>query len=517
VLLLLASSNRAEPPGQVPENLSEFARQWAEHADFSGSFRLERGDELLASGSRGTSGQGPITEDTSFWIGSLSKQFAAVAALRLAEQQQLDLKAPLSRYFPELARDALTKEGVPCSVEQVLSHTCGLPRDLGFDPLYTARMLSDPARAQRLFSQVDAAPLAFVPGTEFLYSNAGYALIGLLVQRAAGMPYERYLQQTFWGPLAMSHTGIEPRAGITLARGRVSFGFGSADAASLLLFEPEVPAELGAAGNIYSTPRDLLRWNYALHHGQLLTSASYQSMIEPRKEDYGLGIATKEKAFGKSLYHVGAYAPLSTSALLAYVPGHDLAFAAVSNHASEVSGLTGLADGLLSEASHTPTSTLAHPPSWIQILVGQFPAFQTLIFPGLTLLWYWYCYRQREKLGRVTWWLLFHGGSLLGAITLFQWRERAFDHLLFVWCAAALGLGAVQSWWVLPAWASPLRRISTYSNLAIGVALAGFSLLISPQRVLVPFVAVCVLPGWALAWRLSRRSGRLRDGTAPVG
>jgi CubicO group peptidase (beta-lactamase class C family) len=334
----------------APSELSEFARRWAEQSDFSGSFGIARSGQLLAFVQRGDAdAKGrPIDGETAFWIGSVSKQFAAVASLLLAERGQVDLGAPLGRYLPELAQ-ALSRGGVSCSVEHVLSHSCGLPREIGFDPLYTARELTDPARARRLFEQVRRVSLSFVPGSETQYSNVGYDLIGLLVQRVAGLPYEQFLQREIWSPLGMMHTGIAPRTGLVIARGQFSVGFAWLDAANWLLLDPESPAQAGASGNMYSTAADLQRFNHALHHGQLLKPESYQAMTQRRHGKYGLGIAVSEKPFGEAVNLVGSYTPHSSSAMLIYVPSYDLEFAAVANRVEAASGMTELADALIAE------------------------------------------------------------------------------------------------------------------------------------------------------------------------
>jgi CubicO group peptidase (beta-lactamase class C family) len=492
----------------TPLELSEFARRWAEQSDFSGSFSMARGGQLLASIQRGRAdAQGsPIGEQTAFWIGSVSKQFAAVATLLLAERGQVELAAPLARYLPELAGEALSRGGVRCSVEHVLSHGCGLPRELGFDPLYTARELTDPARARRLFDQVNRISLNFVPGTESLYSNVGYDLVGLLVQRVAGRSYEQVLRQEIWGPLGMSHTGIAPRAGLVLARGQFSVGFAWLDAANWLLLDPESPAEAGAAGNVYSTAADLQRFNHALHHGQLLTAASYQAMIQPRHGKYGLGLAISKKPFGEALNLVGSYTPHASSAMLIYVPGHDLELAAVANRVDAASGLTELADALIARATGAVTDTPGHPPSGLLLALSSAPLATLVLVAALVAARLWACFFRRQTFGRWQWCLNYHLAALALASFLFRWREYALDPALIAWGAAMLVGAGLARWWALPDWVKPSRKSAVYTELvSLGAVLVAL-VLYTPGRILWVFAGSCALEGlWLLASLAKRR------------
>ncbi|MEO8181938.1 MAG: serine hydrolase domain-containing protein [Deltaproteobacteria bacterium] len=127
-------------------SLSELAPRWAEGSGLSGSIELRRGEQSLARVDRlaGAPRAEQPNAERVFWIGSLSKQFAAAATLRLAERGRLQLHAPPADYLPELAQSALSTGGVSCSIEHLLSHTCGLPAELGSDLLHTANHLSDP-------------------------------------------------------------------------------------------------------------------------------------------------------------------------------------------------------------------------------------------------------------------------------------------------------------------------------------------------------------------------------------
>jgi CubicO group peptidase (beta-lactamase class C family) len=491
----------------APAELGEFARRWAEQSDFSGSFSLARGGQLLASLQRGRADAAgrPIDGETAFWIGSVSKEFAAAATLLLAERGQLDLGAPLGRYLPELAQ-ALSRGGVSCSVEHVLSHGCGLPREIGFDPLYTARHLSDPARAQRLLDQVRRVSLDFVPGSEAQYSNVGYDLIGLLVQRVAGLPYEQFLQREIWSPLGMTHTGIAPRAGLVIARGQFSVGFAWLDAVNWLLLDPDSPAQAGASGNMYSTAVDLLRFNHALHHGRLLKPESYQAMTQRRHGNYGLGIAMSQKPFGEALNLVGSYTPHSSSALLIDVPSYDLELAAVANRVEAASGLTELADALMGRATGAVSEAPAHPPGGLLLALSSAGLATLVLVAGLAATRLWACFLRRQRSGRWQWCLSYHLAALALGSFLFRWREYALDPALFAWGAALFAGAAIARWWELPDWAEQSKKSAAYTELVSLAAVLLALLAYTPLRILWVFAGSCGLEGlWLLASLANRR------------
>ena len=131
----------------------------------------------------------------------------------------MELGAPLRRYFPELKAEAVTRGGSTCSIDHVLSHRCGLRRDAGGRG---GDHLSDAKGESELLAALNDAQPSFDPGSAFEYSNVGYALMGLLVQRLSGQSYEQFLQEQLWGPLGMTHTGIRPREDLQVAHGHLS-------------------------------------------------------------------------------------------------------------------------------------------------------------------------------------------------------------------------------------------------------------------------------------------------------
>jgi CubicO group peptidase (beta-lactamase class C family) len=341
---------------------------------------------------------------------------------------------------------------VSCSIEHLLSHGCGLPRALSSDFLHTARHLSDPARAQRLFEQLASTPLMFEPGTKYSYSNAGYALLGLLIQRVSGQSYESFLQAELWGPLGMRATGIAPRPGVRPARGQLRLGPLWLDSARWMLLDPWTPSTVGAGGAIYSTLGDLLLWNDALHHGRVLGPESYRAMIRPRHGDYGFGLVITQKPFGTLISHAGSHSPQSVSAVLMYVPELDLSLAGGSSRSYEDSGLKPLGEALLARAAHGPDVPAPRAPGWADVLLSSLPALLQLAVVGYALHTSWICYFRRSRLDRLSWWLRYHGALLALLAYALRWRDDAFDPLIVAWGTWCLGVAWASRWWLLQRW-----------------------------------------------------------------
>lgn len=473
--------------------LSSYAAGWAEHAGMSASWRLQRGEVVLAEGQRGfvrgDSGEA-IGPDTVFWVGSISKQFVAVASLALVEQGKLELSAPLTRYLPELTAEAVSKDGVVCTLEHALSHRCGFTRDVA-GPFGFFGYLSNAEQERALLAVVNELPLEFVPGSDFSYSNLGFDLLGLIVQRASGQSYGSFLEQRFFAPLGMTRTGLALPSSETLARGLTGAFLGWVDAATWLRFDATTRGEGGASGNVYSTPGDLLRWTHALHHGQVLGAATYAELIRPRSEDYALGTAVTREPFGLTIWHNGAIGPNGYSSQLVYMPEHDLSVAVLSNLPRTVSRAQALAEALLRKA----TGNAVEPPPaasqpWSESTLVVVLLILPLVLMALMLRLVW----RERALDAQSWWLSYHANALALGLTLFLFGIEQVTLLLWLWAVLVLAGAAKARWWTRATW----QRSGLQSYVRLGLRLLPFLLLIVLSRKLVLWAFGAVVVGEAL-------------------
>lgn len=287
---------------------------------------VARGDDVLYRGARGAANIGlgvPLVPDHVFRIGSITKQFAAAAVLKLAEDGKLSLQDPLTRFVPGYPG------GDKVTVLMLLNHTSGIRSYTDMPGVMEGPIQKTVSTAQ-LIDTFKNEKADFAPGEDWRYNNSGYVLVGAVIESASGMPWHAYLQDTFFKPLEMRHTGYGDET-VAVVPGHVS-GYTRADgkwAASryLSMSQPH------AAGALVSTVGDLLLWNRALHEGKVLQAASHRQMVTPvgKAVDtrYGLGISHQTFRGQDLVQHGGGIFGFNT--YLMYLPAQDLSIAVLQN------------------------------------------------------------------------------------------------------------------------------------------------------------------------------------------
>lgn len=275
--LLPAAAVRAQGGEGIEARLDGYARAAVERFRFSGVVLVARGDRVLFGKGYGMADYElgvPNTTRTRFRVGSLTKQFTAAAILLLQERGALSVRDPVCRYLPRCPGgwEAVT-------LHHLLSHTSGLP-----DVSHLEKM-ELPLNAERAVAYLSGRPLRFAPGARFSYGGSNYVLLGYVVEKASGRPYEAFLREHLLGPAGMHDTGYDdgrPAAG-QRAAGYSARGETLVSAAHV---EMSVPF---AAGGLYSTAEDLHRWARALGARRVLGERSLAAMFTPGAGGYGYG------------------------------------------------------------------------------------------------------------------------------------------------------------------------------------------------------------------------------------
>lgn len=263
----------------------------------------------------------PLATDDVFRIGSITKTFTAAAVLKLAAQGKLTLDDPILKYVPELAHG----EGV--TLRHLLSHTSGIP-SFTAAPWYDAHM-AEPLTAAALVAKLDQ-PLEFPPGSKYSYSNSGYYLLGLVIEKASGSSYIELLQRELLQPAGLTSTTYCPdEPGQGAARGY---------AKKSGTLEPAKPISMTipfAAGALCSSASDLVRWLEALQTGKVIGADGFRAMSAPtplpegRSSSYAFGLQLEELAGHARLGHGGGINGF-VSDLTSY-PADDLYIAVLVN------------------------------------------------------------------------------------------------------------------------------------------------------------------------------------------
>jgi len=216
----------------------------------------------------------PVSPATIFPVGSITKQFTAACVMLLVQRGKIDLDARVSAYLPDAphARDI--------TVRELLDQTSGLPDYLDDKPLL-ASILSGkarPASVTRLVALVEGKPLHFKSGTKWEYSNTNYALAGLLVARASGMPFGRFLQTQILSPAGMGASQYLHRS--VPAGSDATRGYGWSQQRFLLLGDFSMDWA-NAAGALASNVRDLIDWDGAYFSGRVVSRQSVRISTTP--------------------------------------------------------------------------------------------------------------------------------------------------------------------------------------------------------------------------------------------
>jgi CubicO group peptidase (beta-lactamase class C family) len=303
------------------KRLEEQVEAYAAAGNFQGSVLVARDGQPLLNRGFGMANiewNIPATPDTKFRLGSVTKQFTGMAVLLLEEQGKLAVTDSIRKLIPEApaAWDKVT-------IHHLLTHTSGIPSFTGLPDYRKTNAL--PAPPAETMKRVTGMPLEFEPGARFKYSNTGYTLLGLIVERASGMAYDAFLRKHVLGPLEMHDTGyhhnnvIVPRMAAGYSRGPK----GLEPAGHIDMSIPH------AAGALYSTTADLLKWDAALRRGALLGKASYEKYFKPEKDGYAYGWVVREQGGMGVQQHGGGIEGFST--VITRVPAEKLLVVALSN------------------------------------------------------------------------------------------------------------------------------------------------------------------------------------------
>lgn len=254
----------------------------------------------------------PNTLDTKMRLASVTKSFTALAVLRLAEQGRLRLDDRLSEYLPDF------QSGGRVTLRHLLTHTSGVPDFVSLDDART----------------VD---LEFSPGERLNYSNTGYIILGRVISAVTGQTYEEHVREAILEPLGMSDTGCDHRE-LVLKRRAAGYLFSPA----LVNAEYSDTAAEPAAGGLYSTARDMVRFLRALQGGEIVGSETLERAFSPtplaggREGAYGYGFMVTRYRGLREIGHGGDISGFNS--YVALYPDIDLAVIVLSNVGMWASG-----------------------------------------------------------------------------------------------------------------------------------------------------------------------------------
>jgi CubicO group peptidase (beta-lactamase class C family) len=235
---------------------------------FSGSVLIARNGKVLVRKGYGEADREKHVMNTAqkkFRIGSMTKQFTAVAILILQAQGKLNIHDRICTY---LSKCPATWQKI--TLHHLLTHTSGIPDFTSFPDYQTTQ--GSPSSPTQTIARFKKKPLGFQPGEKFSYSNSGYILLGAIIEQASGATYEAFLRDNIFVPLQMVNSGFDHN------NSDLAVGYRDQTSVPADFIDMSIPY---AAGGLYSTVEDLYRWDQALYTDKLIPKNLRDMMFTP--------------------------------------------------------------------------------------------------------------------------------------------------------------------------------------------------------------------------------------------
>lgn len=280
----------------------KITEQMREHHIPGLAFVILRKGEITRKGAFGVANlelETPVSTQSLFEIGSITKQFTAAGILLLSEQGRLDLDAKIGSFFPEAPE---TWSGI--TLRHLLTHTSGLTNYNDLPGFEVARNLT----RKTFITALGQHPLLFAPGANFYYSNSNFNLLGYVIEKVSGEAYWNFMARNVYVSLKMNST--RPRNTREITRGRVT-GYEVRDGTVSKRDECDL-TDVFSAGAMMSSVEDLSKWVGALEKGEFLAAESRRKMWTPVKLNngasypYGFGWRLQDYQGEPNVGHTGS-------------------------------------------------------------------------------------------------------------------------------------------------------------------------------------------------------------------
>ena len=252
----------------------------------------------------------PIETDTAFRLASVSKQFTAMAIMMLGEAGQLDYDDPITRFLPDLSRlgDGIT-------IRHLLTHTAGLPDY--YDVIVEISGVERPLTRHALDVYSAWGEPVFKPGERYEYSNPGYELLALIVEKASGQTYAGFVEGRIFAPLDMSNSIVFGERARKIEKR--AYGYSkSKDSDGYELDDDDPLNYIIGSGGIYSTVEDMYHWDQGLYGEQLVSHETLEEAFTPNRlnsgeeHPYGFGWGIGKHLGRRRVAHAGGWVGFDT-------------------------------------------------------------------------------------------------------------------------------------------------------------------------------------------------------------
>lgn len=294
-----------------------------------GAAIITRGGDTIYAAGRGLAdveARRPITPDTIFRLGSITKQFTAAVILQLVQEGRISLDDPVSRFFPDYPQP-----GASATIRQLLNHVSGIQSYTDIPGWMVEENTNRPYTTAQMIALFRDRPSQTPPGQAWAYNNSGYVLLGAIIEQATGKPWYQAVADRIARPLGLSTIGygVDRESSPAMARGYTDRDGNVQPALRIHMSVPH------AAGALVGTVGDLAKWAHPLHHGRVVSPALYTAMTAPaslpegRTHAYGFGLGFGDIRGRSTIGHGGGIFGFSTDSI--YIPSEDLFVAVFAN------------------------------------------------------------------------------------------------------------------------------------------------------------------------------------------
>ena len=279
-ILLAASATLAQTKAA---KIDALIGQYAANRQFNGTVLVaEKGQVIFKKGYGLANMEWNIANapDTKFRLGSITKQFTAMLVMQLVEKNKVHLTGKVTDYLPDYPKAA----GDKITIHHLLTHTSGIPNYTSF-PKFFETQSRGPYTPETFTKEFADRPLDFEPGSKFSYSNSGYFLLGVIIEKVTGKPYAEVLKANILEPAQLRDTGYDLFSPI-LPKRATGYEKKSTGYVNAPYLDMSIPY---AAGSLYSTVEDLYRWDQVLYTDKLLSAKGRAILFTPYLDHYAYG------------------------------------------------------------------------------------------------------------------------------------------------------------------------------------------------------------------------------------
>jgi CubicO group peptidase (beta-lactamase class C family) len=322
-LTLCCLNSTGQNPSDIASTIDDYLKSANNAYRFNGTALVVHKNEVILNKGYGFSdmiSQTPNTPEIRFPILSITKTFTSTIILKLQDEKKLSVNDKLITYCPDYPN------GSKITIHHLLTHSSGIynyTTDVGVED---SAIVNNPISKEQVVSHFRDKPLDFPPGKHFSYNNSGFFLLGLIIEKVTGKPYETVVKEHIFNPFGMTQSGFDF---INLPRTIRAQGYQFWDKEKAIPYKHYDSTFAYSAGSIYSTTNDMLKWSKAVSARDILTAKTWELAFKPKIENYAYGWHTGQFFGKKYVKHSGGYPGYMSEFI--YYPDENLTIVLLNN------------------------------------------------------------------------------------------------------------------------------------------------------------------------------------------